>query len=262
MTQVNSKLAVPLYLQIKEELRAAIEAGTLRPLERIPSEFELAERNSVSRMTARKAIDHLVNDGIVFRQPGKGTFVAEPKLSHGLSTQLSFSASMARLGHAVTTEVINAVVVRAPAHVARMLNLPGGAATVYLRRLRVVGGMPAALHASYLPGLFGAILDQDLTGSLSEAMAAVGAQVATARDTVEAVNASEDEAGLLGVAPGAALVLVEGVAYSAGGEPLRYTEALYRGDRFRFAVASDGPVDLQIELIDKPTRTPPAEIAQ
>ena len=78
---------VPLYIQIDEELRGQIESGELGPLAQVPSETDLAERFSVSRMTARKALDRLVADGMLFRQPGKGTFVAPTKIAHGASDQ-------------------------------------------------------------------------------------------------------------------------------------------------------------------------------
>lgn len=250
MPSVDAHLPVPLYVQIKEGIRESIESGELHPLDRVPSEIELAERYGVSRMTARKAVDHLVNEGFVFRQPGKGTFVAEPKIPHGLSTRLSFSASMERLGRKLRTRILTASIVQAPPHVARTLRMLDGAAAVHLRRLRIVDGSPAALHIAYLPGQFAAILEADLTGSLTKAMADLGLGVVRAQDTVEAVVASSDEARLLKIPPGSPLVRIEGVAFSADRQPLRYTDALYRGDKFRFALDPDSNADLRLELID------------
>jgi GntR family transcriptional regulator len=238
---------IPLYIQIDEELRGQIESGELGPLAQVLSETELAEHFSVSRMTARKALDRLVADGMLFRQPGKGTFVAPTKIAHGASQGLSFSAAMRAQGLRCTTRVLEADMVRAPSNVARALGLPAGSQAIFLRRLRIVDGDPAAIHLSYLPSRLSALLDADLTGSLSELMSSIGARVERSEDSVEAVLATGEEAELLSVPEGAPLVLIRGTAYSAGNEPIRYTEALYPGARWRFALQATRGADLRPE---------------
>jgi GntR family transcriptional regulator len=245
---VQRSSPIPLYIQIEEELRDAISGGQLQALDQVPSESELSKRFRVSRMTGRKALDRLVGDGLLFRQQGKGTFVAPPKIAHGPSQQLSFSAAMASLGLAHETQVLDSGLAVPPERIAQALGLPSGATSVFLRRLRLVDGAPAAIHTAYLPSRYAQILEGDLTGSLSDLMSRVGARVAESRDSIEAVVARGEEAKLLKVHVGAALVLISGVAYSSILKPLRYTEALYRGDRFRFTVDSTRPPDLRIEL--------------
>lgn len=239
---------VPLYIQIDEELRGQIESGDLGPLAQVPSETDLAERFSVSRMTARKALDRLVADGMLFRQPGKGTFVAPTKIAHGASQGLSFSAAMASQGLPCETRVLEAETVRAPSNVARALSLAQGGQAIFLRRLRIVDGTPAAIHLSYMPARLSALLDLDLTGSLSDLMSRVGARVERSDDSVEAVLATGEEARLLQVAEGSPLVLIRGTAFSSGNEPVRYTEALYPGGRWRFNLQVSGTADLRPEL--------------
>jgi DNA-binding GntR family transcriptional regulator len=85
------------------------------------------------------------------------------------------------------------------------------------------------------------LLERDLTQSLYGLMVSVGARVEHARDTIEAVAATGKDARLLKVAAGAPLVFIQGVAFSGAMEPLRYSEALYRADRFRFAVDTTHP---------------------
>lgn len=241
---------VPLYIQIDEELRGQIEAGTLGPLAQVPSETELAEGFGVSRMTARKALDRLVADGMLFRQPGKGTFVAPTKIAHGASQGLSFSDAMRAQGRRSETRVLEAEVVAAPSKVAMALSLSKGAQVIFLRRLRIVDGEPAAIHLSYLPSRLSALLDTDLTDSLSMLMARVGARVERSEDTVEAVLATGEEAALLAVREGSPLVLIRGTAYSANNEPIRYTEALYPGSRWQFSLQVDRAADLRPEFKD------------
>jgi GntR family transcriptional regulator len=243
---------VPLYIQIEEELRGQIESGDLGALDQVPSEAELSERFRVSRMTARKALDRLVGDGILFRQPGKGTFVAPLKLAHKPSQGLSFSAAMRAQGQRVQTQVLEATTVRAPLGVARALNLGVGAQVVFLRRLRLVGDIPAAIHLSYLPGRLSAILEHDVGGSLSDLMATVGARVERSEDYVEAVAATGEDAKLLGLPLGTPLVFIHGVAFSATGEPVRYSEALYPGNRWTFRVENTREADLRPQFRDDP----------
>lgn len=240
---------IPLYIQIEEEIRGSIDSGDLGPMSRVASETNLAEQFRVSRMTARKALDRLVGDGILFRRAGKGTFVANPKIAHGPSQKVSFSAAMRALGLRLSTRVLDSGVQRAPSHIARALDLPAGSNVVFLRRLRIVAGEPVAIHMSYLPPQFAAVLDGDLTGSLTELMLRAGARVAEAKDTIEAVTATGDEADLLDVKIGDPLVLIEGVAHSATGQPMRYTSALYRGGRFRFIVDTSKPAQIAVEAV-------------
>jgi len=249
MTKALRSSPVPLYLQIEEDLRSRIRAGELRPLDQVQSEIELAESFGVSRMTARKSLDRLVGEGLLFRRPGKGTFVAPEKIAHSASTRLSFSAGMSSLGLRMATRVLDAGLTPAPDAIATALRLPRGTGVAYVRRLRAVEGEPAAIHLAYLPPRLAGVLDEDLEGSLNELMIRAGARVSHARDTIEAVSATGEEAKLLGVRKGSALVRIEGVGLSASLEPLRYSEALYRGDRFRFGLAGEGEAaDLRVEV--------------
>jgi GntR family transcriptional regulator len=198
-------------------------------------------------MTARKALDRLVADGMLFRRPGKGTYVGQPKIAHGPSQLLSFSAAMNAQGVRHATRVLEAGMVPAPSNIARDLGLPPGSQVAFVRRLRMVDDEPAAIHMSYVPARYGSILSGELSGSLTELMIAAGARVAYTNDTIESVLATGEIARLLHVAPGAALVFINGVAYSQGLEPVRHSEALYRGDRFRFRVDTTGTQDLRME---------------
>ncbi len=242
---------VPLYIQIEEELRGQMESGELGPLAQVLSETELAEKFGVSRMTARKALDRLVGDGMLFRQPGKGTFVAPPKIAHGPSQGLSFSAMMRAQGLRCSTRVLEQGLVRAPSNVARALGLAPGGQAVFMRRLRFIDDVPVAIHQSYLPGRLSMVLEADLSGSLSDVMASVGARVERSDDTVEAVIATGEEAQLLHLHAGAPLVFIRGTAYSAANEPVRYSEALYPGDRWQFRLSATREADLRPELKDE-----------
>jgi GntR family transcriptional regulator len=202
-------------------------------------------------MTARKALDRLVADGMLFRQPGKGTFVAPTKIAHGASQGLSFSAAMRGQGLPTETRVLEAEIVQAPSNVTRALALSRGSQAIFLRRLRLIDGEPVAIHLSYLPSRLSALLDANLAGSLSDLMSSIGARVERSEDTIEAVLATGDEAQLLSVPEGSPLVLIRGTAYSAGNEPIRYTEAIYPGGRWQFSLQTTREADLRPELKDE-----------
>lgn len=245
---VERATPIPIYLQIEEKVRGLVNSGELRPLDKLPSENELAERFDVSRMTVRKSLDRLVGEGVLFRQPGRGTFVAPPKIGHGISTSLSFSAAMESLGLRHDTKVLEADTMLAPENIGPALGQHAGSMVVFIRRLRSVEDEPAALHTSYLPMRFSAILEKDLTGSLMDLMINVGARVARSRDTVESVSATGEDALWLEVPEEAPLIRIEGLATSIDQQPLRYTEALYRGDRFRFSCDIRDASDLRLEI--------------
>ncbi|MBC7233349.1 MAG: GntR family transcriptional regulator [Chloroflexi bacterium] len=241
--------AQPLYLQIEELLRGWIESGKLRPGDRIPSELELAQTYGISRMTARRAIDTLVMEGILFRRPGKGTFVAQPKTPFAPLTVFSFSTAMRTLGLFVSTKVLNLELVAAPPRVARDLQLPPQEEVIFLRRLRYVENQPMAIHISYIPKeRFLRLLDEDVTSRpLNKVMEEIsGLRIVASRDYVEAALARPDEASLLGIRQGAPLLLIRGIVYAEGELPVRSTKSVFRGDHFRFFVAGNNLLEVKL----------------
>jgi GntR family transcriptional regulator len=243
---------VPLYIQIGDDLRARISDGRLRSGDKLPSEKELAESFDVARMTARKGLDALVAEGIVFRQPGKGTFVADPRISHEISTTASFSAVMQQLGLEHETRVLQAALVPAPRHVAEQLGVDAGETLVRVERLRLVDGAPAAIHVAWMPRRLARILEQQLEGSLTQLLASVGVTIRHARDTVEAGPAAEREAELLSIEQQQTVVRVLGVGFDEHDLRVRVTEAVYPADRFRFTVDTQNARSLQVELVERP----------
>jgi GntR family transcriptional regulator len=245
---VARRSSVPLYQQIEEDLRSIIDSGELPPESRVPSEAELSKRFGASRMTVRKALDRLAGDGLLFRQQGLGTFVSAPKISYRFSSQISFSGAMTAMGLQHRTRVLEAGMVRAPATVARALEVPAGTDVLLMRRLRIVQDRPAALHTAYFPSRLGALLESDLSGSLTSLLEGIGVRVDRARDVVDAVLATDEDARLLEVPAESPIIRVEGVAYAGMLDPVRYTEGRYPGGRFRFSVDTGKPANLKLEV--------------
>jgi GntR family transcriptional regulator len=236
---VDKNSHIPIYLQIQSVLREQISAGELSPGDQIPSEVELANRWSVSRMTVRKAIEGLVAKGDLFRQPGKGTFVTKDVMSYGFSTMLSFSRTLKSRGYKVSTQVLRQEVIPGPQHICHKLNLNPGSEVLVIRRLRFVNEEPVAIHTSYFDQrVFSALVNFDLVnGSLLDSMEQIyGIHMASTKDTVRAGSSSTEVSALLGIKSGRPVLIMEGTAFDERGTPTRYTEAIYNGDMFELAV--------------------------
>jgi GntR family transcriptional regulator len=215
---------LPLYKQIKSLLVQRLQQGEWKPGAPIPSEMELAARFQVSQGTVRKAVDELAAENLLIRRQGKGTFVAthqEPR------AQFRFLRLMPDHGEMVPSQsaFLECRRVKAPADVAQQLDLRGGDAVVYLRRLLSLGGTPLVLDDIWLPAaLFRGLTAERLAGyqgplyGLFESE--FGTRMIRAEERIRAVAASEDVASLLAVAPGSPLLLVDRVSYTYSDQPV------------------------------------------
>lgn len=236
---VNKGSSRPLYLQIQTLLEEKILSGEWKSGERVLSENEVAAKYSVSRVTARQAIEQLVAKDMLYRSPGKGTFVSEQDLAYGFSTMMSFSRSLQARGSVVETRILDQGTIPASEHVAAKLRLERDEEVVIIRRVRIVDGIPAAIHASYFSArTFGSLLQVDLTvESLLEAAERIGGvPMAHSQDSLRAVPASAADAALLSVVAGTPMMELEGVVYDEQNHACRYTKGIYRGDLFRLDV--------------------------
>ncbi len=230
-----------LYLRVKEWLREAIDRGTYRPGDRIPSEHELMRRFGVSRSTVRQAISELVLEGWLYRVQGSGTYVARPKYRQTLSRLTSFTEDMRLLGLTPRSRLLSFRREPADEKVAAALAIPPGEEVLRIERLRFADEEPMALNTSVLPRhLVPDLKEEDLeNGSLYEILERrYGLLLSRAEQTLEPALADPYAAELLGVLVGAPLLLVEGVVYLKNGTPAEWVRILYRGDRYKFHIVA------------------------
>lgn len=231
--------SVPLYYQLKERIREQIEAGILKPGDKIPSERELSLAYGMSRMTVRQGLTELVNEGLLYREQGKGTFVSLPKISQGLMKLTSFTEDMLRRGLQPGGRVLSLEVVEATPRLAGILVLPEDRRIYRLERLRLADGHPMALEITHLPyHVFPDLMREELGHRSLYAILETkyGVKVQRAIQSLEPVVANHYEAEILGVAPGAPLLLMERTTYDVSDRPIEYVKSLYRGDRYKFVV--------------------------
>lgn len=238
---IDRNSPLPYYFQMKELLVEEVESGRWQLDQQIPSEFELCEHFAVSRTVVRQAINDLVQDGLLYRQKGKGTFVARPKIMESLAQNLSgFYEDMVARGLKSVTRVLEQIKVEANRKVADHLGLSRGDPVIKIDRLRFVNDEPLVLVTTYLPyEICPSLIEEDLNLQSLYALLEekYGLKIVRGRRTLEAVAANEYEAHLLEVKVSAPLMLLNSVSYLADGRPVEYFHALHRGDRSKFEVA-------------------------
>ena len=243
-TQIDRTNPLPYYVQLKAALVESIESGHWKPGDRIPSEPELCRMFAVSRTVVRQALKDMTYQGLVVREKGRGTFVAEPKISSSslVHSLVGFYQDMAERGQAPVTKVLEQVIEPASARLMAALRIEATTPVVKLVRLRYVQDEPIVLVTSYLPyDLCPKLADADLSEQSLYAFlkAEYGLSVTSGRRRIEAVAASETEARLLNIEEGAPLLKLDSVSFLEDSTPLEYFHGVFRGDRSRFEVELD-----------------------
>jgi GntR family transcriptional regulator len=236
---------VPLYSQIAENLLDQIESGELKPGDRLPPERELSTLFGVNRVTVRRALQLLEMQGLLVRRQGDGTYITEPKIERRADKLVPFTWGMQRRGFTPGAKVILFEVRPVDVSTSKELQLTVSAPVYYIERLRFVNQEPAMLERLTVSvRRFPALERFDLNmRSLYEILETeYGVSVAQARQSLEAIIATEYEAGLLQIQPGAPLMLERRLAFDHSGQPVEHGKDLYRGDRFRF-VTETAPIE-------------------
>lgn len=227
----------PLYERVESVLAGDIADGNLPPETQLPSEDGLIERFKVSRTTVRKAIQNLVERGLLEIRRGKGTFVTQPKITQELTELTGFVEDMQALGRTPTARLLDKRIVLADETVAQHLGLAPGTSVVRLRRVRLADSVPMSFDETYLPRELGEkVAANDLAAepvfSLLENK--YETPLVEAEYNLEAAAADAVAAEALEVPAGAPIFLIERTSYTTGNQPVDYEKLHYRGDLIRF----------------------------
>jgi GntR family transcriptional regulator len=225
----------PAAQDVRRRLLDQISRGQLRPGARLGAERELALALGVSRSTVRQALAALERTGVVRRVPGRGggTFVRRQKVERDLSRIVGVPALLQAQGMTAGSRIVSTGLAVADADTAAALRLATGSYVVDVVRIRLADGTPISLEHVRLPAeLFPGLLDLPLGGSLYELLQQhFGTTPGEAVEHIEVVAAGEDEASILCVDEGAALLSITRTASAADGVVFEYSSDLFRADR-------------------------------
>ncbi|MFE1248345.1 GntR family transcriptional regulator [Streptomyces sp. NPDC058735] len=231
---VDRSSPVPLYFQLSQQLEAAIEHGTLTPGSLLGNEIELAARLGLSRPTVRQAIQSLVDKGLLVRRRGVGTQVVHSQVKRPLELS-SLYDDLEAAGQRPATEVLVNTVVPASAEVAAALGVAEDSDVHRVERLRLAHGEPMAHLCNFLPpGLIDLDTRQLETTGLYRLMRAAGITLHSARQTIGARAATQEEAERLAEEPGAPLLTMQRVTFDDTGRAVEYGTHTYRPSRYSF----------------------------
>ncbi|MCK0744072.1 GntR family transcriptional regulator [Chromohalobacter nigrandesensis] len=231
---LDPDLATPLYHQLARQLGDAIEAGAWQAGEALPSERALAETLEVSRITARKALERLAEQGLIRRTHGSGTFIA-PRFNQPLTRLTSFSELLTQRGFTPRSRWLSRQLGMPSTEEALRLGLRGGTRVARLKRLRLADDVVMAVEESCLPE---SILPEPegVGQSLYATLEKHGKTVERALQHLTAVNADAELSALAEVPEGQALLKVTRLGYLADGTPAELTITYCRTDYYDFMV--------------------------
>ena len=231
---------VPLYHQIKEYLAGQIEQGEFATAQPLPTEAQLIEQFSVSRVTVRRALHELEHEGYITRVAGKGTFVLQSRLRRELTRLTSFTEEMRQSGRELQTTILEFKKIRAVSQVAEKLVVEPGTLVTYIVRIRIVDNVPVSISISYLKlpqGVDFSREDLEQTGSLWALLEKKGVIVYSADKTMEAIAADQRQSELLRVPLNSPLLLVEGVVYSDLDTPVEFHRVVSHTGLYKYSIS-------------------------
>lgn len=235
-----SSVSAPRYLKLKDQITGDIARGLYKPHSRLPSQRDFGEGYGLSHMTVRRAINELIQEGVIYGKQGSGLYVAEPKSDAELGPLISFTEDMRLRGMTALSRLLDRRVVSASASLANLLKVAVGHQLIFIRRLRLADNQPMALQSTFLPSsVVPGLLDLDLENvSLYELLRTrYGLKITDAQTSASADLASEEEAELLQIPLPAALLATEQITFLEDGRPIEFARSLYRGDRYRLQPA-------------------------
>lgn len=235
---INKQSPIPLYFQIEEAIKEVIEKGELAPGEGLPSEHEYAEMYQVSRMTVRQAITNLVNAGYLYRQKGKGTFVAERKIEQTLQGLTSFTEDMKARGLEPGSQLLKFELIPASESIATSLHIKIHDPIYEIKRIRLANKMPMAVETTYMSANLVKALTEDIVNHslYSYIEKELGLQIQHATQMIEASIVRPEEMADLDLTKNSPVLIMERHSFLKNDVPLELVRSVYRADRYKFII--------------------------
>lgn len=234
---ISKEATTPLYQRLVDSIKSQIADGTLKENDRLCSEQEISKEFQVSRITVRKALEILADEGYIVKRQGVGTFIASKKLSNRREQDPhSFTEICLRDGKIPSTEVLLVEWVKDLPAVSKRLQVPEKDSILKVVRLRKSDGFAVMVEEGYFPKRLGYLVDEDLTGSTIQIFRDHGTFVQHAFTSIELCYATSLEAEKLGVRENQALLLQRDITYDQNDQPIHYTKMVINPERYKYTV--------------------------
>lgn len=226
---------VPAYIRIHDAIKKEIDEGVWEIGQRLPSERDLADDYEVSRMTLRQAITLLVEEGILERRVGSGTYVASHRVQEKMRGTTSFTEIVRSQGKTPSSQLISYQRKTANETEIQQLQLKATATVVRMERVRFADNVPLVFEVASIPEkLIQSFNQEDITEHFFQTLTDNGYEIGKSEQTIYAKNASERVANYLKVPKNHAVLALTQVSYFTDGRPFEYVHSQYVGDRFEF----------------------------
>lgn len=226
---------LPAYIQIHNRIKEEIDAGVWKIGQRLPSERDLADDFGVSRMTLRQAITLLVEEGVLQRKIGSGTYVASTRVQEKMRGTTSFTDIVQLQGKTPSTKLLSYTKGQANEKEATQLQLTVGEAVIRMERVRYADELPVVYEVATIPErLIAALQKEEVTSHFFQTMTKHGYKIGKSHQTIFARLASEKVANLLGIKKNQAILALRQVSYLEDGQAFEFVNSQYVAERFEF----------------------------
>lgn len=226
---------IPAYVKIHDAIRKEIEEGIWKIGQRLPSERDLADVYEVSRMTLRQAITLLVDEGILERRVGSGTYVSGRRVQEKMRGTTSFTEIVRAQGKTPSSQLISYQKKLAIEDEIKRLELRPTDFVVRMERVRFADKIPLVFEVASIPEkLIRQFKREEITEHFFQTLTDNGFEIGKSQQTIYAKNASERVANFLTIPKGQAVLALTQVSYFTNGQPFEYVHSQYVGDRFEF----------------------------
>jgi len=235
---IDKQSHIPIYYQLEEQIKSMIYSKHFKPGDLLPSEREFAEKYAISRMTVRQAINNLVKEGLVYREKGKGTFVADKKFEQDLSGLTSFSEDMRNRGLIPSNQLISFDFEQPDEKLASILAISPTDMICKIKRVRLANEEPVALETIYTPKkIIGDMNVQEFSTSFYDYLEKkLHVKIGFGHQTIEASLANDDEATYLKIKKDSPVLVMERTTFLQNEEhtPIEFVISTYRADKYKF----------------------------
>ncbi len=234
---LDSSSLTPLYRQLANIIRKRIESGEYSHDEKIPTETDLGQQYGISRITVRKALEELTDDGLLVRKPGKGTFVSADKSIETNYPFMPFKEAVEHSGMVPTTKLLSYSLEVPPAKVAKFLGLKENETVIVIKRLRFANDTPIHLETLYFIKSLDFLADE-LGGSINETLRKHNINPCHGSSTISICFATEEEAALFNIDNDTPLLYVYNTIKDQNDRPIQVSKEVIRSDIYKLVIIS------------------------